>query len=236
MILMLSILATFGIFQLGPRHSLPQVVIRILAALGLDFIIFYVRFRTAVFSTSALISVFIIALALVPGVDWYIPVTTAIIVIGSKHIIRIKGKHIFNPAGFGLLISLFVFRSYLAWWGASVTWLLLILGLFITYRFKRFPLVLSFLVSQFFFLGIYYALKGQPILNALLMTNLFFLFVMLVEPKTSPVSRKGRVVYGLSAGILSSFFTLVIPRYDPSVLALASVNLLVPAINSKLKG
>lgn len=231
MIFMLSILAAFGVFQTGVKHTLPQVCISIFTAVVLDFLIVYFKSKKVFFSTSAVISGLIVALLLFPGVAWYIVVSTSLTAILSKHLIRIKGKHIFNPASFGLLMSMFIFNTYMVWWGAGNTWLVLLLGVFIAYRFKRFHLILSYLITQSVLLGIIFAFKGQPLINAVLMANLFFMFVMLVEPMTSPIKRNGRIIYGIVTGIFSSTFLLIIPSYDPSILALACANLFVPIIN-----
>ena len=236
MVLVLLILATVGVFQQGAGYLLPQLAISVLTAVGLDYVIVYIKSKKILFSTSAVISGLIIALILKPGVSWYIPIFAALIAIGSKHVIRIKGKHIFNPANFGLLLSMFVLRTYLFWWGSSIAWLVLVLGGLIAYRFKRFHLLISFLITQFVLLGTYSALNGEPILNAILMANLFFVFVMLVEPKTSPRTRNGRIIYGVLTGIFSSLFIVVVPVHDPSVMGLALSNLFVPIINNKVKG
>lgn len=236
MIFMLAVLSAVGILRQGAGLLLPQVLICVLSAVCLDYIIVYIKFRKKFFSTSAIISGLILALILKPGVNWYVLISAVIIAIGSKYIIRIKGKHIFNPANFGLLFCMFVFRTYLVWWGAGISWLVLVLGCIIAYRFKRFHLILSFLITQSVLLGIYFALTGAPVLRAVLMSNPFFAFVMLVEPKTSPANRKGRIIYGVLTGIFSSGFIMLLPGYDPSVTGLALSNLLVPVINSKVKG
>ncbi|MCM8809501.1 MAG: RnfABCDGE type electron transport complex subunit D [Candidatus Omnitrophica bacterium] len=231
LVLMLSILAIIGIFQQGVKHSLPQVLISTFAAAGLDCFLSYIKYNKRFFPTSAVISGLIISLVLSPGVNWYIPAFASVVAIGSKHIIRIKGKHIFNPANLGLLVSMFIFKAYLVWWGASIPLLVFIMGVFIVYKIKCFHLVLSFLITQYILLGAYFLLKGYPVWNAILVANFFFVFVMLVEPKTSPVKRVGRIVYGVLTGIFSSIFVLIIPTYDPSVLGLGLANLFVPIIN-----
>ncbi len=234
MVLVLSIFAAVSMLQLGIKNSLPQLAISAATAIGLDFLIIYTKSRKPFFSTSAFISGLIIALALPPGITWHIPLFASSIAIFSKHTIRIRGRHNFNPANFGLLLSMFIFGTYLAWWGATNAWLVLLLGTFIAYRFKRIHLVLSFFITQSILLGAYFALKGGPFLNGILTVNLFFIFVMLIEPKTSPIHRKGRIIYGVLTGAFSSVLLATIPTLDPSVLALALSNLLVPVINSRI--
>ncbi|MCM8786409.1 MAG: RnfABCDGE type electron transport complex subunit D [Candidatus Omnitrophica bacterium] len=233
MVLMLWILAMVGILQQGIGHSLPQVLISIFFAASVDSLITYLKYKKIIFPTSAIISGLIISLVLSPGVNWYIPIFASVVAIGSKHIIRIKGKHIFNPANFGLLLSMLIFHVYLVWWGASIPYLVLVLGGIIAYKFKRFHLVLSFIITQYVLLGIYFLLKNYPLYKVFLMTNYFFIFVMLLEPKTSPIRRGGRIAYGILTGFFSSILLLFNPGYDPSVTGLTMANLFVPIINYK---
>jgi len=233
MVLMLFVLTVANIFQQELKHVLPQILISVFTAAGLDLLINYIKSRKVFFPTSAVISGLIISLVLTPDASWYIPIAAAVIAIGSKHIIRIKGRHIFNPANFGLLVSMFVFKTYLTWWGANIPWLVIILGAVIVYRFKRTHLAISFLLTNILLLGLYYTMKGQPVLNAVFMANMFFALVMLIEPKTSPLTKKGRVKYGILTAGFSFLFIVVIPQYDPSVMGLALANILVPVINRK---
>ncbi|MBA3052411.1 RnfABCDGE type electron transport complex subunit D [bacterium] len=235
MIVMLALLAVTGGVQHGLNIVIPQILLCLFSAVGLDFLIILIKTKKYFFSTSAVISGLIIAMLLEPGAPWYVAVSASTIAIFSKHIVKINGKHIFNPANFGLLIVMFGFKAYLVWWGASINWILIPLGLLIIYRFKRFHLILSYLVSQSVLLGVIFIFMGQAITNALLMVNIFFMFVMLIEPKTSPVTLKGRIIYGSLAGIFSAVFMSIFPSYDPSVLGLAVANLLGLLINKKWK-
>jgi Na+-transporting NADH:ubiquinone oxidoreductase subunit NqrB len=62
--------------------------------------------------------------------QWWMLVLAGTIAIAGKFLIRFKGKHIFNPANFGIVISILLFNR--GWvspgqWGSS-TLLLLIIG------------------------------------------------------------------------------------------------------------
>src|SRR5512133_1764906 len=61
---------------------------------------------------------------------WWIYVGTAAVSLLSKHVIQIKGRHIFNPSNFGLVLCFLLLGSSRAepldfWWGPMSPWLVL---------------------------------------------------------------------------------------------------------------
>ncbi|MBI1863736.1 oxidoreductase [Candidatus Woesebacteria bacterium] len=133
----------------------------------------------------------------------------AVISEASKYIFALKKKHIFNPAAFAVLLTYFVLNQSASWWigTASMFPFVLIGGLLLTRKIKRFDLVLSFLMVAsltiiFFTLG-----KRTDLATILKKTYLdspilFFAFVMLTEPLTTPGTFDLRVLYGAITGFL----------------------------------
>ncbi|MFW6134852.1 MAG: RnfABCDGE type electron transport complex subunit D [Elusimicrobiota bacterium] len=234
-ILMISVLvisAITGIIEYSITFTLPQILLSVVSALVFDFIGTSIRKKESLyFSTSAVISGLIIGLVLEPEIEWYIPIAAAAFAMGTKHLIRLKQGHIFNPANIGLLFSVIAFGSNLLWWGSVNTWLVIILGLFIAYKFKRIHLILSFFITQFLILVIYYYSKGLPIKTALTISNFFFVFVMVVEPKTSPIRKKGRIIYGILTSVIACVIIITRIFLNPWVVSLAIANIFVPFIN-----
>ncbi|BBH20112.1 hypothetical protein Back11_14570 [Paenibacillus baekrokdamisoli] len=181
---------------------------------------------------SAVITGLIIALILSAATSWYIVAATSIMAILSKHILVHKKKPIFNPAAFGLLLSILFFRTGQSWWGAFgdlPSWTVVCLlagGYMVTNRVNKFPQVFSFLGTYFILLlimGVFNvgdasdALRS-PFINA----SIFFALFMLTDPPTSPAKDKdqvifgiliaivGAVVYGLFGGLMYLFIGLLI--------------------------
>jgi Na+-translocating ferredoxin:NAD+ oxidoreductase RnfD subunit len=231
---LLIVLAVIGISQQGISITLPQTLIAILTAILLGLLINYIKLKKIIFSSSAFISGLIIALVLSPQVKWFIPLIASSVAIAQKHLIRYKGKHIFNPANSGLFFTMFISSAYISWWGQS-SWPLIVLGgIFICYKMKRLRLPLIFMASFAFMVGLDNILTNQPLLDSFLLINIFFVFVMLIEPKTSPRTRKGIVLYAVLVALFSLIFFRLVPRYDFSILSLALGNAFVPFLN-KLK-
>jgi Na+-translocating ferredoxin:NAD+ oxidoreductase RnfD subunit len=228
---LLVVLAIIGMFQQGVAITLLQILIAISVTSIIDISINYIKHKKIIFPSSALITGIIIALVLSPGIRWFIPLIASFIAILQKHIIRYKGRHIFNPANFGLLTVLFIPTVYVGWWGQSYWPLLVLVGIFICFRMKRIEIPFIFIGCFVLLFGLHNILLGQPFLDSFLLINIFFVFVMLIEPKTSPIARKGRIIYAVLTALFSFAFFDIIPQFDFSILSLAIVNISVPFLN-----
>src|SRR5579864_6728711 len=89
---------------------------------------------------------------------WWIYVGTAAVSLLSKHVIRWRGEHIFNPSNIGLVLCFFVLPRTRAapldfWWGPMSVWLALALaiivagGFAILRRLKLLRVALGFWIS-----------------------------------------------------------------------------------------
>ncbi len=161
---------------------------------------------------------------------WWIFVGTAAISLLSKHVIKWRGEHIFNPSNIGLVICFLALGRNRAapldfWWGPTSVWLALALAVIVTggfailWRLKLLRVALGFWVSFAAGIGVL-ALAGHsmtarwhlgPIsgfhLWWVLITSpevLVFLFFMITDPKSAPRSPSARLVYAVSMGLLSS--------------------------------
>lgn len=247
MIFFLIILHLVSVFfyEFGIKALLP-VLIAVVTTTLLDLLVGYFKSKTFFFPQSALISGLFIGGLLTQNLEWYTYVLAGIIAIASKHLIKFQQKHIFNPANFGILLVSIIFGVSHTWWISSPLILVLIFGIFILWRLKRFDLAISFLISYYLINStielvqetqlqeVYYTIINGGVIY-------FFAMFMLIEPKTHPMQRKQRIVYGILVAllliilhqyalryenVLASFFT----RHDLP-LALAIGNIFVPILN-----
>jgi len=187
-----------------------------------DFLINKFFFKRDILPNSAIISGFIVSGILDYRQPWFILVTFCFLAILSKHIIKFKDKHIFNPANFALFLAA-LFKIPLSWNIESNIFLIIIFGLFFAYTYKKFFHILGFLT---FFIGLFSVFKVNP----LGLISWFFVFIMLIEPKTSGYGNLRGFIFGGIAAIASFLIFKLIPQYDPNVLSLFSVNLLNPVL------
>ena len=232
----------FGYFGFGQRifydfgiKALLPVFIAVLTTTILDLLINYLRFKTLEFPYSAFISGLFIGGLLTQNLNWYVYVAAGSMAILSKHIIKVHHRHIFNPANLGILAVFLIFNSANTWWDSSPLILVLIFGIFILWRLKRFDLGLSFLAAYYMIHLVLLLKDVSPLahfkgLIAQGSTIFFFAMFMLIEPKTHPAARKQRIVYGVLVAIMLIGIEIYNPRFGiPFVLAVA--NLFVPLLN-----
>ncbi|MDH4080732.1 MAG: RnfABCDGE type electron transport complex subunit D [Nitrospira sp.] len=172
-------------------------------------------------SKSALISSVSLCLLLRTS-DLATAALAAFIAITSKFVIRWNGKHIFNPTNLALVV---VLASDLGWispgqWG-QVAWfgfLIACLGSLVITRAARADVTLAFLASYIGLLVTRALWLGDPLTIPFHQIQsgalLIFAFFMISDPKTTPDSRTGRVVFALCVALVSLYvqFGLFIPN------------------------
>lgn len=167
-------------------------------------------------------------------------VVAAAAAIGSKFILRIDGKHVFNPANFGIM-ALVVFTD-VAWvspsqWG-SATWrafLFASLAILVLSRARRTDIALAFLATYLailfgraLWLGDPWSIPMKQMQSGAL---LLFAFFMITDPKTTPDRRDARILYAVLVAVLAAYLQFV--RWIPHgvMLALFLASPLVPVID-----
>ena len=236
MIAFLVILHLVSVFFYGfGIKSLIPALIAVIAAMLLDLFIEYFKSKTFSFPQSALISGLFIGGLLTQNLQWHIYVIAGFIAVLSKHFIKISKKIIFNTANLGILLVSVIFGASHTWWISSPLILVLIFGIFIIWKLRRFDLALSFLISYYLISSITGLLQGSQ-LSEIYYTLVnggiiyFFSMFMLIEPRTNPSQRKQRIIYGILVAVLFGIFHFFIPRHDLP-LALAIGNIFVPILN-----
>lgn len=175
----------------------------------------------------------------------WLVVATASLAVASKFLIRVRGKHVFNPTCFALaLMMLLTPRAWLSpgQWGQATLFAFAILGLgsVIVTRAARLDTVLAFLVAWAAILFGRAAWLGQPwITPAHAISNgalLLFAFFMISDPRTTPDSRLGRVIFACVVAIGAGIVQFVLFRTNGPLWSLAACAPLVPLIDRWLPG
>ena len=169
----------------------------------------------------------------------------AAIAIGSKFVIRVGGKHVFNPANVALVTMMLL--SDRAWvssgqWGSAATgaFALSCLGFLVLTRARRAETTIAFLAffaamlfGRALWLGDPLSIPLHQLQNGAL---LIFAFFMISDPKTTPNSAAGRVLY--AAIVAAVAFTIQFIYYTPNgpILALILAAPTVPLIDRIMRG
>lgn len=188
--------------------------------------LFAAIFRVRPNPESWLISALILSLIVGPldlSTQWLGLIIAAGAAMGSKYILKIDNRHIFNPTATGVVVMQLTTGIGSSWWiGLMPLTIFVVLGgLVIVHKIKRLPMIGIYVVSYllFFFLlnGLQLSLGDNGKLAETLLLNsplFFFAFVMLPEPATSPTGRQRRLLYVVivaAVGILLQRFLPNIP-------------------------
>ena len=166
------------------------------------------------------------------------------IAIASKFTIRWHNKHIFNPTNLALLA---VMTGGLGWispgqWGqaAWLGFLIACLGSLVVTRAMRADVTLSFLG---FYVGLLTARAlwlsdplSIPLHQLESGTLLIFSFFMITDPKTTPDSRAGRLLFTLLVALAALYVQFVLFRPHGPLWALLICSPLVPLIDRCFPG
>jgi enediyne biosynthesis protein E5 len=157
----------------------------------------------------------------------------AVIAIGSKFVLRIDGKHIWNPAGFAIVVLLFTAHG--VWispgqWGSTV-WLAAFICFFailVLHAAQRSDVAIFFLGSHAALLLARAWWLGDPLdipIHQLQSGSLLiFAFFMISDPRTSPDSRLGRFLLAFAVAALGHWLTFFMQMRPALYLALIAVS------------
>ena len=238
-------LLTWGMTSLGFDQTPGRVALLVSTCLATQALGGYLtRARPWFEPRSALISALSLCLLLRAG-DLFWLVAGAVLTIGSKFVLRWRGKHIFNPTNFGL-VALLVLGAPV-WvspgqWGHAGTsaFLFACLGLVVVTRAARADVTFAFLLAYALVLFGRAAYLGQPwtvpqhqIASGAV---LLFAFFMISDPKTTPDARAGRVLFGVLVALGAGFVQFVLFRTNGLLWSLAAFSFLVPLIDRLIAG
>ena len=221
-ILLLSILFFIKAPQEGKKFIF-WVVYGVSTCVILDLLIHNLFIKEKPFPKSAVITGFILSAVLDYNQPLFLLAIFSILAIASKYILKFKNRHIFNPANFGLFLAV-LFKLPLAWKIEANIPLIIIVGIFLAYSFRKIVHVLGFLI--FFVPLASLVLKASPFS----LISWFFIFIMLIEPKTSGYGALRGFVFGSIAGISAILLFKFLPGFDPFVTSLFIANLFNPLL------
>jgi Na+-transporting NADH:ubiquinone oxidoreductase subunit NqrB len=221
-------------FGAKPLYS----ALAILSALATQVVCARLAGLPAIDLRSPLITGLSLSLLLRANAPW-LPALAAVIAIASKFIFRFDGKHIWNPAGFAIVVLLLAGQG--VWispgqWGTSI-WLAALLVFFailVLQAAQRSDIALFFLGSHSALLVARAVWLGDPMTIPLHQLQsgslLIFAFFMISDPRTSPDSRLGRFVFAFAVAALGhylAFFMQMRPALYVALITLAPLTLLL---------
>ena len=206
-----EVLSIAGLLPFSPLTLFVSVLF-LTAVCWLANGLFASTFRVPANVESVYISALILALIVPPAQmthDLLFLAWVSIIAMASKYILAINRKHVFNPVAFAVALTALTVNQTATWWVGSAAMLpfVLIGGLLIVRKVRRFEMVFSFLITSLLVTLAFTLLSRENVVTALQQTILesplvFFAAVILTEPLTTPPTRVLQLIYGALVGFL----------------------------------
>jgi Na+-translocating ferredoxin:NAD+ oxidoreductase RnfD subunit len=232
--------AAFLDFEVRPLHAITIPAAALLAQAALTRLARLPRFDPR----SALISSLSLCLLLRTNA-LSIAILAAVVTIASKFVFRVDGKHVFNPTNFGLVATMLLTGQ--AWvspgqWGnaAFFAFLLACLGGLVVNRAARSDVTFAFIAFYVLILGGRALWLDDPLSIPLHQLRsgafLIFAFLMISDPKTTPNSRAGRILFASLVAMGAAFVQFGLYRTNGLLWSLAIFAMTVPLIDRLFPG
>ncbi len=239
-------LTLIGQTLLNFKVSVAQILLSILLCAVIEVTVALWREKVVLWPASAIqtgVSItFILRAAGTPhGSPWSLNgmqyfVLAVVLSLLSKYLVRLDGRHVFNPSNFGIVWCLLllganrVFSEHL-WWAPLSPRMALTMavivggGFWLLRQVRMIPMALSFLATFAVLIAIF-AVAGKdytalwhdgPITGAYYWVTiafspevLIFVFFMITDPQTSPKSPRGRILFGAGTAVVAAL--LILPQ------------------------
>ncbi len=243
-ILFLATLLTFGV--LARDFTLKPEQMALAFAAGLATQAFWLRAKRLPQKgyLSAIVTCFGLSILLRSDTLWAHPLA-ACLALSAKFLIRVNGKHLYNPANLGVIIATTLLPG--TWtspgqWGdelAAAVWFVALGGV-VTERARRWDISWIFLGAWLGLCALRVVWLGQPWAvwahqlgsGALLL----FAFFMISDPMTIPNRRSARVAYALIVATGAFLWQYALFRPNALVWALFLATPLVPLLDRQWPG
>jgi len=211
--------ATFGILE-GYDRTLLAIAVSIAVELALGRL-FYGKW---VHPASAYITGISVGILVRSPAYWPYALCSALS-ITSKYVLRVKGRHLWNPSNFGISAMLFLagetvgslsiqWGNYL--WPMLVIW---VLGAFIIWRLHRFHITATYVIAFLAYAWLRSVITGSPWQSEIAPITgpmyQLFIFFMITDPKTTVRSKTGQCVVAFAVASLEMVLRLQQNVYAP---------------------
>lgn len=219
----ITLILLAGQVSYGILESYERTLLAMATAIALELILGRIFLGKWLNLASAYITGISVGILVRSPAFWPFAVGAAL-AISSKYVLRVKGRHLFNPSNFGISVILFLLPASVAMlsiqWGNNMWSMLVIwmLGSAIIWRLRRFHICATYALSFLALALIRSWIIHEPWLSEISPITgpeyQLFIFFMITDPKTTVRSKKGQCIVAFLVALLEMFF-----RFDQSVYA-----------------
>ena len=201
--LFITTILVVGHFAYGILESYERTALAIVAALVTELVLGRIFFGKWLNLASAYISGISVGILIRSPAFWPYALCSVISIM-SKYVLRVKGRHLWNPSNFGICVLLFLAPETVAaltiQWGNFIWPLLVIwiLGSVIIWRAKRIHISVTYVLSFLAFAFLRSWITGDPWRSEISPITgpmyQLFVFFMITDPKTTVKSVKWQCI------------------------------------------
>lgn len=204
-VIILSVYVLLGITVLGFNRSPLQIAFVISAACFIDWSLHRLIVGQWLFPLSAMITGLSLSILVNYSHGSALAIVPVFLAIASKYVVTYEGRHVFNPALFGIVAALLLSDNMISvspayqWGGTTAMAAFVVTAAILTFglRIKRGTLIVSFLGLYALQLAIRawltrYHIPPETLFMGAATSPAFYLFTffMITDPMTSPPSRR----------------------------------------------
>ncbi|MGI8919460.1 MAG: hypothetical protein ACR2H6_12755 [Pyrinomonadaceae bacterium] len=222
--LFITFILLVGHLSYGILESYDKTVLAIAAAIVTELILGRIFFGKWLNLASAYITGISVGILVRSPAYWPF-LLCSVISIMSKYVLRVKGRHIWNPSNFGIAVLLFLAPETMAilsiQWGNNLLPIVVIwtLGSIIIWRARRFHISATYVVSFFLFAFLRSWITGHPWQAEVAPITgpmyQLFVFFMITDPKTTVRSRVAQCVVAIGIAFVEFLLRLNQVVYAP---------------------
>jgi Na+-translocating ferredoxin:NAD+ oxidoreductase RnfD subunit len=227
-------LACFAIFlSVKDKDAifLAMISIAVISSLVIESSILYFKTKIFQITESSIITGLIIGYVLSSDEGWLRFVLASSLAVLSKYLIRFRKKHIFNPAAFGIFLTLIFLGAATQWKGTYVWYILLPFGFYFVEKIKKIEIIIGYALVSLALFGIQAFLQKIALWHIFGYLSYFYIFVMVIEPKTTPMRPMGKFFFGAGVAMLIFILTELGAKFDVELFSLLILNITVPILN-----
>lgn len=213
----ITLILLAGHFSFGMLESYPKTALAILASIVTEIVLSRIFAGRWPHLASAYITGISVGILVRSPAFWPYALCS-MISITSKYVLRIRGRHIWNPSNFGICVLLFLAYETVAslsiqWgnylWPMIVIWTL---GAVIIWRLRRFHITATYVVSFVVFAFLRSYLTGHPWQAEIAPITgpmyQLFIFFMITDPKTTVHSKPGQCAVAFAVALVEMILRL----------------------------
>jgi len=222
--LFITLILLVGNVSFGILESYEKTLLAIVASIVAELILGRTFLHKWPHLASAYITGISVGILLRSPLFWPY-VLCSLLAITSKYVLRVNGRHIWNPSNFGISAMLFLAAESVATlsiqWGNNLGAMLVIwiLGSVIIWRLRRFHICAVYVVSFIALAFVRTWITGDPLLSEISPVTgpeyQLFIFFMITDPKTTVRSKKGQCIVAFLVALVEMLFRLDQSVYAP---------------------